>query len=310
MNKNPNSKRFWRLAGPILLYWAIDFFAKFVIEMIVLAPYMGEIMSKSLTAESMTQQEIMELALKSGEKAMEIVQRYQVEILGIAALVTIPLTLTLFLKDRKREKLLQLPLNKKAGVASYPLVIVLGGAVCIGMSCLSIMTNLAFISDGYQTATDTFYSAEIPAQIVVLGIIIPLAEELMFRGILYRRYREKQTLLRAALYSTLLFSITHGNIVQFLYSFLLGMILAYVYEKYGSFKAPAALHITANIVSLTLTNTGGFAWLAVQPVRMAAATVASAFIGSVMFVLIQKIDEKPEDMKPADKNEITPDMFR
>lgn len=310
MNKNPNSKQFWRLAGPILLYWAIDFFAKFLIETIVLAPYMGEVMSKSLTSESMTQQEIMELALKSGEKAAEIVQRYQFGILGVAALFTIPLTLTLFLKDRKREKLLELPLNKKAGVTSYPAVIVLGAAVCIGMSCLSIMTNLAFISDGYQKASDTFYSEGLPVQIIVLGIIVPLTEELMFRGVLFKRYRERESFLKAALYSTLLFSITHGNVVQFLYSFLLGMLLAYVYEKYGSFKAAAALHITANVVSLILTDAGGFTWLAAQPVRMAMATVASAFIGSVMFVLIQKIDEKPEGMKPADNNEITPDMFR
>lgn len=310
MNKNPNSKQFWRLAGPILLYWAIDFLARFLIEMIVLAPYMGEIMSKSLTAKSLTQQEIMDLALKGGQKAAEIVQRHQVEILGIAALFTIPLTLTLFLKDRKREKLLQLPLNKKAGIASYPPVIVLGGAVCIGMSCLSIMTNIAFISDGYQAASDTFYSAGIPVQIIVLGIIIPLTEELMFRGVLFKRYREKMSFSSAAFYATLLFSITHGNMVQFLYSFLLGMILAYVYEKYGSFKAPLLLHITANIVSLIFTNAGGFSWLAAQPVRMAVAAVVSAFIGSVMFVLIQKIDEKPEGMKPADKNEITPDMFR
>lgn len=293
MNKNPESKQFWRLAGPILLFWVIEFAARFLIEVVVLVPHMGEIMDYRLFSSGMTQDDIMSLVLKNGEKVAGILQQYQIEILGGVALFTIPLTLTLFLMDRKREKTLLLPENKKAGIWSYSAILAFGVAVCIGMSCLSIMTNLALMSDNYQIASTAFYSASIPVQVIVLGIIIPLTEELMFRGVLFKRYREQGSFLRAALYSSLLFSITHGNMVQLLYSFVLGMFLAYVYEKYGSFKAPAVLHITANMVSVILTNTGGFNWLTANPVRMGIASIASAFIGSVMFVFIQKINEKP-----------------
>lgn len=293
MNKNPESKQFWRLAGPILLFWVIEFAGRFLIEMVVLVPHIGEIMDYSLFSGGMTQEDIMNLALQNGEKIAGILEQYQIEILGGAALFTIPLTLTLFFMDRKKEKVLFLPQNKKAGIWSYPALLAFGAAVCVGMSCLAIMTNLALMSDNYQVASAAFYSASIPVQVIVLGVIIPLTEELMFRGVLFKRYREQSSFLRAALYSSLLFSITHGNMVQLLYSFVLGMFLAYVYEKYGSFKAPAVLHVTANMVSVILTNTGSFTWLSASPLRMGIASIASAFIGSAMFVLIQKIDEKP-----------------
>ncbi len=310
MNKNPESKQFWRLCGPILLFWMIEFFARFIIEIVVLIPHVGEIIDESIFSGSLTQSEIMNLALENTQKIGDVLQRYQVEIVGVAALFTIPLTLTLFLMDRKKEILQQIPQNKKAGIGGYIGVVALGAAVCVGMNCLSIMTNLAFVSNEYQEVSDTFYSASIPIQFIFLGFIVPLTEELMFRGVMFRRYRENNSFIRAALYSSLLFGITHGNVVQFIYSFLLGIFLAYVYEKCGSFKAPVVMHVTANMLSLGLTAAGGFNWLSANPVRMGGAAVISAFLGSVIFVYIQKIDEKPDGMEPPKEDKVTPDMFR
>jgi membrane protease YdiL (CAAX protease family) len=310
MNKNPESKQFWRLCGPILLFWLIEIIARFMIEIIVLIPYLGEIIDESLLSGRMTQSEIMNFALQNTEKVGEILQRYQVEIVGMTALLTVPLTITLFFMDRKKEKLLLLPQNKKAGFSAYIGVVILGAAVCIGVNSLSIMTNLAFVSNKYQEVSNTFYSASIPVQFIFLGLIIPVTEELMFRGVMFKRYRENNNFIRAALYSSLLFGITHGNVVQFIYSFLLGIFLAYVYEKCGSFKAPVIMHVTANMLSLALSAAGVFSWLSARPVRMGAAAVISAFLGSVVFVFIQKIDERPNGMEPPKEDKVTPDMFR
>ena len=310
MNKNPESKQFWRLFGPLLLYWVIQFVARFIVEMFAIIPHLGEIIDYSAFSDNMTQDEIMNLAWQNAGKVMEIVQKYQVEILGFAALFTIPLTLSLFLMDRKREKLLNIPQNKKANLWKYGEIIGLGVAVCIGANCLTIMSSLAMTSQQYQETSEVFYSASVPVQIFCLGLVIPLTEELMFRGVLFKRYRERGSFMKAAVCSSLLFGLIHGNIVQFLYSFILGLLLSYVYEKYGSFKAPAVLHVVANITSLIVTEIGGFDWLAAKVSRMGIAAVVCAFAGSIMFVLIQKIDEKPDVTPPPAENKITPDMFR
>lgn len=309
MNKNPGTKQFWRLCGPILIYWGIEFVVKFFAQMVVLAPHMGKIMGDAISSGTVAQKDLMELALKNADKVYKILLQYQVQIIAIGAFCTIPLTVYLFYADRKKERELNPDGVKKAKLWKYTEIIGLGVAVCIGMNCLSIMSNLAFTSTEYQKASETLYSASVPVQFLCLGLIIPVAEELMFRGVLFKRYRESGSFIRAALFSTLLFSLTHGNIVQFIYTFVLGLFLAYVYEKFGSFKAPVLMHIVVNMVSLILTHAGGFTWLTERAFRMALVTVLCAFAGSVMFVLIQRIVIR-EDAKKPPEDEITPGMFR
>lgn len=289
MNKNPGSKQFWRLCGPILLYWVIEFVVKFVAELVVIAPQMGKIMSKALASGTTSQKALMDLAMKNVDKVYKVLLQYQVQIITIGALCTIPLTAYLFFADRRKERELNPYGHKKAKLWKYTAILVLGIAVCIGMNCLSIMSNLAFMSPEYKEASETLYSASLPVQFLCLGLIVPFTEELMFRGVLFKRYRESGSFLKAALFSTLLFSLTHGNIVQFIYTFALGMLLAYVYERFGSIKAPVLLHIAVNMISLIVTQIGGFTWLAGDTLRMAVGTVICAFVGSAMFVLIQRM---------------------
>ena len=80
----------------------------------------------------------------------------------------------------------------------------------------------------------------------------------MFRGVLYQRYRETRGFYYAAIWSALFFSVTHTNTVQMIYTFLLGILLCYVYEKFGSMKAPIMLHIVLNLGSLIFTDIGVF----------------------------------------------------
>lgn len=309
MDKNPGAKQFWRLCGPILLYWGIEFVVKFVADMIAIAPHMAEIMRNALSTGNTTQKDLMELAMKNADKVYKILLQYQVQIITVGAICTIPLTAYLFYADRKKERGMVPSVIEKVKLWKYIEIIGLGIAVCIGLNCLSILSNLAFASTQYQKTSEALYSASVPAQFLCLGLIIPFAEELMFRGVLFKRYRESGSFLKAALFSTILFSMTHGNIVQFLYTFALGMFLSYVYEKFGSFKAPVLLHIAVNCASLSMTHMGGFTWLAADTYRMAIVTVLCAFVGAVMFVLIQRIEVRTDDPEPP-KDEITPDMFR
>lgn len=301
---------FWRLAGPLLLYWCIQFAAQVVAEMVLIIPYAGEIVSAASWKDTMTDADLQQAMVQMTVSAAEIFQRYYVQIFAVTALCTIPLTAFLFRRDRKRERELALPQNRMAPVWKYVWILILGIVVCIGVSCLSVMTDLAFTSKGYQETSEVLYSAGFFVQIVCLGIISPISEELMFRGVLFKRIRERCSFMQSALGASVLFAVIHGNMVQILYAFGLGMLLAYVYEKYGSFKAPVFLHIAANITSLICTETGVFDWIVLSPERMAVSVILCAFLGAVMFVLIQRIEEKPDVPEEQTGENITPDMFR
>lgn len=317
MNKTPDSKRFWRLAGPILLYWVIEFVAQMIASLLMIIPNASQIADSlsSQLSDTMTDAQIEEAMLSVYDVIWDIFQNYEVQLLAVVALCTIPLNVWFFRKDRKRETAENIPVNKKAEGWRYIWLVVLAAAVNLGVNALAIMTDMAF-SDSYEQATDSIYAASFAVQIIGVGIIVPIAEELIYRGVFYKRCREQMKFWQAALCASILFSLSHTTTLQLIYTMGLGMLLAYVYEKYGSFKAPVLLHIMANIVSLTATETGFLTWMSSALERPGIAVVVCAFVGAVMFVLIQKIQEKPDvpgdssDTSEQDKPKITLDMFR
>ena len=150
---------------------------------------------------------------------------------------------------------------------------------------------------------EAFYSAPLIAQVIALGILTPMCEELVYRGLLFKRLRERGTFMQAALYSAVVFGFTHMNMVQMLYGVFTGMMLAYLYEKYGSVKAPVAAHIAMNLLSILGTEYHLLDWLLEDRMRAGIVTVLCAFVASTMFVLVQRIEEKPDVPGTPGENE-------
>ena len=98
----------------------------------------------------------------------------------------------------------------------------------------------------------------------------------------------------AAFSVSLFFAFVHGSVTQIAYTLILGIFLAYIYEKFGSLKAPIFLHILVNSISIVLTKKELLIWLCSDFMRMAVCVIGCAFIGAVAYVEIRKIDEKPE----------------
>lgn len=307
MNNNPGTM-FRRLFGPMLIYWLISFAGQFIAEIAVLYPNISDMAASVLATGNATEQELTKAFMDYAGTVMEVAMKYQTQILTVGAICTIPMTVYLFMKDRKMERQFNLPTNKKADGREYIKIVGLGIAACIGLNCLMFMTNIAVLSVDYQNTSDALYSAGFVTELICLGMIVPFSEELIFRGVIFKRFRQNASFMRAAVFSTLLFSLTHGNIVQVIYTLVIGMFLAYVYEKFGSFKAPVLLHMVINITSIVVTELGGFDWMLADIFRMAVITVVCAFAGSVMYVAIQRIDEKPDLPEPPE-NHNTPDMY-
>ena len=95
--------------------------------------------------------------------------------------------------------------------------------------------------------------------IVCMGIIAPLAEEIVFRWLIYLRLRDYMRSGEAIVISGLFFGIYHGNLVQGVYASILGCLFAYFLEQTGSLWTSVLLHMGANIWSLVLPELA--AWL-------------------------------------------------
>lgn len=310
MNQIYRKSPFWSLTGPFLGYLGIQFAVQFIAQSVLEMPYLVRAYAEIIrsgrdTVPSM--QEIWNSYIQALEPAFEAIARYQVEIVTLSALATIILTGILFARDRKLEQKARIMLPGRAPISKYWSVVVFGIAGCIAATCLMAMIQLAFYDEQYQQTAQITYSAGFLMQIIGLGVVIPVAEELMFRGILYKRFRERQGFWYSALWSSLLFSFMHSNTTQMIYTFLLGVLLAYLYEKFGSFRAPVVLHVLLNTGSVVFTELGVFGWLAGSPVRMAGAVISGAFLCSVMFVLIQRMPVRIKTQQNTDDDRT--DMF-
>lgn len=85
------------------------------------------------------------------------------------------------------------------------------------------------------------------ASFLFMVILAPLGEELVFRKVLMDRTRRFGD-TPAVLISALFFALFHGNLFQFFYAFLLGLLLGYLYARTGKLRWSVALHAIVNFM--------------------------------------------------------------
>ena len=129
------------------------------------------------------------------------------------------------------------------------LVIAFGCMTAGGLVGNTIMSILSAVMDyDYANALGNMVSSS-PVWVTFVGACIcaPLGEELLFRKLLIDRTRRFGD-LPSILVSGLLFGLFHGNLFQFFYAFLLGMILAYMYTRTDNLWWCVAMHAVINLL--------------------------------------------------------------
>lgn len=101
-----------------------------------------------------------------------------------------------------------------------------------------------------------FVEAKSPAEllllVLVVGLIIPFFEEFLFRGMFYGALRRRIGVTWGIVVSAAVFSLAHRILYQFLPIFVLGMLLAYLYERTRSLVANTFVHAMHNTLSVLL----------------------------------------------------------
>ena len=181
-------------------------------------------------------------------------------------------------------------MQRRNVLKNLEIIIFLSIAVAVGLNCLLLSADLVQYSERYQEATVILYSPPFMQQILYSGILIPILEEGLFRGGLFRVLRRRISFLWAMLISAVVFGAYHGNIVQFVYATICGMLLAYLYEKYNSILASILSHMSMNVFSIILTQMGVFSWIMDGTPKVLLVIVICGAI--IVFVLrrLQKLD--------------------
>ena len=168
---------------------------------------------------------------------------------GISAL-TLGLVLWIFLKYRKRSfKDLGF---KKPKLSDFGWLAV---AVIVYFILLSISLTLAGLVPGFNAdqQQDVGYSGIAGAQLILafIGLVIlpPLAEEMMFRGFMYRGMASKWPKILSALLTSFLFGLVHFQWNVGVDVFVLSLVLIALYEKTKNLWMCVSLHALKNFIA-------------------------------------------------------------
>lgn len=158
----------------------------------------------------------------------------------IVTLVTFPVVYSFYHKPQEKQRIKILP---------SVTALIAGASLGVALNNIIALTPLISVSETYQNVSRAFFGSTLPLELLAICVLTPALEELLYRGIAYQRLREWLGVLPSILWSAFLFGLMHANLVQFVYAGLIGILLAWLMEKYGLAAAVSA-HIGANLISV------------------------------------------------------------
>ena len=286
-------QRLWGLIYPWLVYEAAS--------ILVMVLYM--------TFRMMTDPSLME-ALKDlnvyTRMMNNVVQEEYVQISLFTCLISIPLMLLFMHLDRKKEERLNMVREcwECPKAPAFALCFLCGAAVCVVFNHVLMFSGLYdLLSDSFEPVADLLYGGSFLLELIAIGILTPVVEELIFRGLIFRRIRWTLDAKWAAVLSALIFAVFHGNLLQGIYAFAIGLLLAFVYERYHHIMAPIGIHVGANLISVLLSEESALQKIYESDTAFYAATLLMMALFVVTFYLIlTKITPARLDEEPASDN--------
>ncbi len=147
------------------------------------------------------------------------------------------------------------------GLAIGANLIILGllwgaGIFAVNLAISYIMTQ--FLGKYYYSGIyEYFISYPLTKYVLIASAILlaPVAEELYFRGVLYTSLKAKLGVWGGAVLSAVVFAAIHGMPAAFITLLVIGIMLAYVFEKYKSLTPAIVAHLINNSLSVVILLT-------------------------------------------------------
>lgn len=144
--------------------------------------------------------------------------------------------------------------NVYRGLVAYAAIVPLLVIVMAGLAAL--MARVGY-EPPPQTVVQIFLDHSREDHLFALTFFVallgPIIEEIFFRGFAYRALRFRWGAPKAAFITAVFFAVLHMNAVAFLPIFLLGLYLAYLYERTGSLVPSMTVHAVHNLAMVLLT---------------------------------------------------------
>ena len=245
MNNNTGWANTMRVLIPILVYAGITYLVEIVGTMIAMTFTVLGSQGSNITMDT---NDLVNAGLR-------VLDTYAFELSMAACILALPVMLYFMNSDRKRLGAAKKEYEPVNPYLFFPLLL-MGAAACLALNNMISISGLAGnYQENMNQVRESLYQGRIILELFGIGILSPIVEEMLFRGLVLNRLEEVGSTNHAIFMSAILFGCYHGNLLQMIYASFLGMLMGYVYTRYRTLLAPILVHVGANIVSVIGSET-------------------------------------------------------
>lgn len=186
------------------------------------------------------------IIIKYGVNSAQKIYNENIFLITLLAAIASLLIYSAFLRS-SGENLIKRCVFKKISMKDTVLIIICG----VGFSALTLeiiqMVSARFqsyrnVSNTIMLGTNSFIG------IACVVLLLPMFEEILFRGLIFNELRSRLNVIISIIIQALIFGAFHGNLLQGLYAFMLGLALAAVYFWTKSIWSNVIFHVTFNFM--------------------------------------------------------------
>lgn len=241
----PPMSKIWFVLFPMLVYYLVRSMGSYI-GLFILG-YLSENLPKSAAEKLVFWDEAGALAGVTGNGSALIAT--------VAFLAAGIVTWKFFAKEElgKVKKELALKHARLKSPLAYGCMAVSTIGFALGLNFLFELLGITKLSQSYADVAQTQYAAAVPVGLLLNGLLVPVVEEMIFRGVIYNRLKKYVSYRYAILFSAIAFGVYHQNIVQGSYALLMGCLIAWFYERFGHFYVAVLVHALSNLSAYLLT---------------------------------------------------------
>lgn len=165
---------------------------------------------------------------------------YNIVIIIILAIIILPVIIKKYHENYK-------PLKKQLHSQDYVKIMLFSIFLSFVLNLFFYLVNNIFPYTNRYLDTSTKITT-----IITTGILVPILEEYIFRGMVYNELQKFNSKKTAIILTTLFFALMHMELSQIIYAFIVGFYLIRLYDKTGSIKVSICAHMLINLSTIIL----------------------------------------------------------
>jgi len=106
--------------------------------------------------------------------------------------------------------------------------------------------SMLFVDNAVDAISEEVIEMSFPVMLFMIGMFGPFCEEFVFRGVIFRGYKNSGSVFWSIFWSALLFGLMHLNFNQAAYAIAIGILFGLLVEATGSLWSSVIAHMVFN----------------------------------------------------------------